>query len=125
MKKIKDIIGELASMMGHFAAALLQISHPQVAKALLAQSYVTKDPVKRGRRSLVYIYCMVFGTDKERDYILTVTQNAHNKVASMNPEVDDPELQLWIIATIYWSSVTSYENVYGSSMIKKSKQSIL
>ncbi|KFX95272.1 hypothetical protein O988_05874 [Pseudogymnoascus sp. VKM F-3808] len=113
-EKFKEIIGELASMMGHFAAALLQISHPQVANALIAQSSVTKDPVRRGRRSLVYIYCMVFGTEDERDYIVRMTQNAHDEVASMNPEVDDPELQLWIIATIYWSSVTSYENVYGS-----------
>lgn len=30
----KEIMGELASMMGHFAAALLQISHPQVAVVL-------------------------------------------------------------------------------------------
>ncbi|KFY03869.1 hypothetical protein V490_00071 [Pseudogymnoascus sp. VKM F-3557] len=113
-EKFKEIIGELASMMGHFAAALLQISHPKVANVLIAHSSVTKDPVKRGRRSLVYIFCMVFGTEEERDYILAMTQNAHDNVASKNPEVDDPELQLWIIATIYWSSVTSYENVYGS-----------
>ncbi|KFZ16544.1 hypothetical protein V502_05039 [Pseudogymnoascus sp. VKM F-4520 (FW-2644)] len=113
-EKFKEIIGESASMMGHFAAALLQISHPQVANALYAQSSVTKDPVKRARRSLVYIYCMVFGTEKERDYILTMTQNAHDQVEGMNPEINNPELQLWIIATIYWSSVTSYENVYGS-----------
>jgi uncharacterized protein (DUF2236 family) len=113
-EKFKEIIGELASMMGHFAAALLQISHPKVANALIAHSSVTKDPVKRGRRSLVYIYCMVFGTEEERDYILTMTQNAHDKVAKMNPEVDDPELQLWVVATIYWSSITSYENVYGN-----------
>lgn len=113
-EKFKEIIGEMASMMGHFAAALLQISHPKVADALIAHSSVTRDPVKRGRRSLVYIYCMVFGTEEERNYILTMTQNAHNNVAGTNPEVDDPELQRWVIATIYWSSVTSYENVYGS-----------
>ncbi|KFY77431.1 hypothetical protein V498_09335 [Pseudogymnoascus sp. VKM F-4517 (FW-2822)] len=100
-EKFKEIIGELASMMGHFAAALLQISYLEVANALIAYSSVTKDPVKRGRRSLVYIYCMVFGTKEERDYILTLTQNAHNNVADISPEVDDPELQRWVIATIY------------------------
>jgi uncharacterized protein (DUF2236 family) len=112
-EKFREIIGEMASMMGHFAAALLQISHPGVANAIIAHSSVTMDPVKRGRRSLIYIYCMVFGTQEEREYILTMTQMAHDRVAPRNSDVDNPELQLWIAATIYWSSVTSYENVYG------------
>ncbi|KAH8797857.1 hypothetical protein F5884DRAFT_687636 [Xylogone sp. PMI_703] len=107
----QEIIAETASMMGSFAAVIVQISHPRVAKAVTTHSDVRENAVKRGRRSLIYIYCMALGTQEEREFILSETREAHSEVGS--PDVDDPELQLFVALVIYKFMVTSYENVYG------------
>ncbi|KAH8798366.1 hypothetical protein F5884DRAFT_838944 [Xylogone sp. PMI_703] len=111
-KEFQDIMAELASMMGSFAAVILQMAHPQVAN-VVADSYFTEDPVARGRRSLIYIYCMAFGSSDECNHVRDKVQCAHNDVPGSDAAVDDPEMHLFVAATIYRFMVLSYENVYG------------
>ncbi|KAH6685942.1 hypothetical protein F5X68DRAFT_232917 [Plectosphaerella plurivora] len=102
-------------MSGGPAAVLLQIANPKVGLAVSEHSSFTKRPVQRARRTLFYLYVMAFGTPEERRYITDATHAAHAHVRDPGGayEADDPELQLWVSATIYWSLITSYEEVYG------------
>ena len=108
-----EFIAELASMMGGFAAVLLQVANPKIAAAIAAHSSFTNKPFQRGRRTLIYIYCTTLGTQDERHYITRMTYEAHARVKSRNFDVDNESLQLWVAATIYWTMINSYETVYG------------
>ncbi|KAH8882029.1 hypothetical protein GQ53DRAFT_734599 [Thozetella sp. PMI_491] len=110
---MRKIIAENCSMAGATAAVLLQIAQRGVGLGVSDHSGFTKQPVQRARRSFVYIYCMAFGTPEERRRITDATHRAHSRVKGPDYDANDPELQLWVAATMYWSLVASYEDVYG------------
>jgi uncharacterized protein (DUF2236 family) len=111
--EMKAIVGENISMEGGVAAVLLQIAHAPVGKAVAIHSDFQYRRIERARRSIVYIYCMTFGTTEEKRLITDATHKAHSRVKGLNYDANDIEAQLWVAATIYWSLVKSYENVFG------------
>jgi uncharacterized protein (DUF2236 family) len=113
---IKTILAENISMAGGPAAVLLQIANDKIGLAVSEHSSFTKRPVQRARRTLFYLYVMAFGTPEERRHITDATHAAHARVKDPGGayEADDPDLQLWVAATIYWSLIVSYEEVYGA-----------
>ncbi|ETS82877.1 hypothetical protein PFICI_04753 [Pestalotiopsis fici W106-1] len=110
---IQKIIAESCSMNGGTAAVLLQIASRGVGLGVAAHSSFTKRPVERARRSLVYIYAMAFGTQAERRIVTDATHRAHSRVKGANYDADDVDLQLWVAATMYWSLITGYEEIFG------------
>lgn len=110
---IRKIIGEACAMNGGAAAVLLQIAAKGVGLGVSAHSSFTKRPVERARRSIVYIYAMAFGTEEERRIVTDATHHAHSRVKGRGFDANDVDLQLWVAATMYWSLVTGYEEVYG------------
>lgn len=116
---LKRIVGDGISMSGGPAAVLLQIAHPKVGAGVAENSSFTTRPIARGRRSIIYIFCQVFGTKEERRYITDMTHRSHAKIVKAATADDsgynanDPELQLWVAATTYWSLIESYQACYG------------
>lgn len=113
---MRTILAENISMAGGSAAVLLQIANKKVGLAVSEHSSFTKRPAQRARRTLFYLYVMAFGTPEERRHITDATHAAHSRVSDPKGayEADDPELQLWVAATIYWSLILSYEEVFGT-----------
>jgi uncharacterized protein (DUF2236 family) len=95
------------------------IAHPQVAKGVSAHSYFTYRRIERARRSVVYIYCMTFGTPEGKRLISDATHRAHAQVKGKGYDANDVDAQLWVAATIYWSMVENYELVFGIWMRKE------
>lgn len=112
---MRTILSENITMAGGAAAVLLQIANKKVGLAVSDHSSFTKHPVRRARRTLFYLYVMAFGTLEERRKITDATHAAHSRIKDPDGayEADDPELQLWVAATIYWSLIVSYEEVFG------------
>lgn len=110
---MRKIVAEQCAMNPGKAAVMLQIAAKGVGKGVSDHSSFTKRPVERARRSLVYIYCMSFGTPEERKRITDMTHRAHLRVKGSDYDANDVELQLWVAATIYWSMVYGYEEIYG------------
>jgi uncharacterized protein (DUF2236 family) len=111
--EMKKIVGESISFELGAAAVLLQIAHPMVGKGVAAHSSFTYRRIERARRSIVYIYCMTFGTPEEKRIITDATHRAHSHVKGKDYNANDVDAQLWVAATIYWSIVLSYEMVFG------------
>ncbi|KAJ5279532.1 hypothetical protein N7478_004904 [Penicillium angulare] len=111
---MRKIVAEQCSMNPGKAAVLLQISAKGIGKGVSDHSSFTKRPIERARRSLVYIYGMSFGTESERQRITDATHRAHMRVKGTDYDADDIQLQLWVAATIYWSMVLGYEEIYGA-----------
>ncbi|KAJ5937917.1 hypothetical protein N7454_004259 [Penicillium verhagenii] len=110
---MRVIVTEQCAMNPAKAAVLLQIAAKGVGKGVSDHSSFTKRPIERARRSLVYIYGMSFGTTAERRRITDATHRAHMRVKGADYDADDVDLQLWVAATIYWSMVYGYEEIYG------------
>ena len=78
--EMRKIVAESASLAGGVAAVLLQIAHPAGVAGVAAHSSFTYRRIERARRSVVYIYCMTFGTSEEKRQITDATHRAHAQV---------------------------------------------
>ncbi|RAQ78452.1 hypothetical protein COH21_010396 [Aspergillus flavus] len=94
MLELQMVARESITFVGGPAAILLQIAHP-----------------------LMYIYCMIFGTTSEKAAMRAYVDKAHSRVVGQHNKqsynAKDPELQVWVAATIYATMVNMYELIYG------------
>ncbi|KXJ84850.1 hypothetical protein Micbo1qcDRAFT_129000 [Microdochium bolleyi] len=122
---MRAIVAEMCSFNTAKTSVMLQLASPGVARGVHAHSSFTLRPVERARRSLFYIYVMTFGTPAERRRVTDATYRAHMRVKQKGGEkekqgggrgaydADDEDLQLWVVATLYWGLVVWYEEVMG------------
>lgn len=82
-------------------AILLQMANPGVSAGVDENSNFAYRPGDRLRTTMTYMYCMAFGTPKERAAIIEMVHKAHVPVKGPGYTADDPHLQLWVAATLY------------------------
>jgi uncharacterized protein (DUF2236 family) len=108
------------------AALLLQVAHPLVAEGVAAHSRVSDDPFGRLRRTLRTTLDLVFGDGASAERAIRRLNGVHATVRGpvLDPEstaatgaVDyralDPELLLWVQATLIVTSVEAYGRWVG------------
>lgn len=111
---------EPALLLAGMRALLLQIAHPKIAQGVADHSRYREDPLGRGIRTFTAVYSIVFGRRDEAIEaamrVRLVHDSVHGQVmgprlAGMDSSYDanDPELLLWVAATLLDSSVVSYE----------------
>lgn len=116
---LKDMAPEGIMIAGGGRAILLQIAHPGVGYGVVQHSNFAKDPLKRLHGTLTYIYALTNGTPRQAAKVVEWVSKAHQPVRSAggddHPAYDarDPELQLWVAATLYDSAILVYENIFG------------
>ncbi len=87
--------------------------HPGVGAGVAEHSATLSDPLLRLRGTMDYIYVAVLGTDAERQMIAQKVNRAHVPVRSERYNALDPQLQLWVAATLYKGSIEIYELFNG------------
>ncbi|MGH3435096.1 MAG: oxygenase MpaB family protein [Sciscionella sp.] len=107
------IVREGALLAGGARAILLQIAHPSVGRGVADHSDFANRAVDRLRTTLSYIYCVTFGTQQERREISRLVSAIHRKVTGPGYAALDPELQLWVAATLYDTSAMLYRQWVG------------
>ncbi|KAL1960768.1 hypothetical protein VTO42DRAFT_6598 [Malbranchea cinnamomea] len=116
-RELKKVAREGVVLAGGPAAILLQIAHPKVGQGVADHSTFTKRLISRAQYTQIYIYAMIFGTEKEKAAVKAWVDQAHSRVVGETNNIAynamDPELQLWVAATIYASMIGMYELVYG------------
>lgn len=110
---MKRIVSEAISLEGGVAAVLLQIANVGVGRGVARHSDFQYRRIERARRTVIYIYCMTFGTLEEKRRITDATHRAHASIKGADYDANDVDAQLWVAATIYWTMVKSYEMVFG------------
>lgn len=120
---LADISAEAILLAGGGRAILLQIANPAVGHGVAAHSDFKRRPVDRVRSTMTYIYTVVYGTDEQLRTVQRRVNRAHGPVhSSREPGLDavvegfnafDPQLQLWVAATLYDTTVTVYERIFG------------
>jgi len=113
------IVREKAILAGGPAALLLQVAHPLVAAGVAAHSDFESDPLGRLRRTLDSLLTVVFGDRAQAETAVAVVAAVHRPVRGTVPSgdgsaprpyrADDPELALWVWATLVLAALGTFE----------------
>lgn len=107
--------------LGGGAAVLLQVAHPLVAAGVVDHSGYGDDLWRRLVRTLRALYLITFGSRAEADRAGAAVQAVHRHVrgrtrsrlgvfpAGTPYSADDPELMLWVHATLVYASLSAYQ----------------
>ncbi len=117
---LADIGAEGILLAGAGRAILLQIANPGVGRGVVEHSTFTQHPLDRFRATTTFLYAATYGTDEQLAAVRRMVNRAHVPVhggpdglpASYN--AFDAQLQLWVMATLYDSTVTVHQRIYGS-----------
>lgn len=114
-----DLGAEGILLAGAGRALLLQIANPAVARGVAQHSNFTDRPLHRLMGTLTYVYAVVYGNEEQVKAARRRVNRAHARVRSgpgtggAGYSAYDPELQLWVAATLYDTAATILTRVYG------------
>jgi uncharacterized protein (DUF2236 family) len=96
-------------LLGGGRALLMQIAHPKVAAGVDEYSDFRAHPIRRLRRTIRMTMAIVFG-DRETALGAARTVNqVHAKVSGSDYRALDPDLLLWVHATLADTALVTYE----------------
>jgi uncharacterized protein (DUF2236 family) len=106
--------GEAVLLLGGGRALILQVAHPKVAAGVAAFSDYRKDPWRRLYRTLDTTLTIAFGEPAASRAASERLRRVHQRVAGADDRGEpyralDPELLLWVHATLIDTSLTIYE----------------
>jgi uncharacterized protein (DUF2236 family) len=106
--------GEAVLLLGGGRALLLQVAHPKVAAGVSQFSNYRREPWTRLYRTLELTLTIVFGTPAASRGASEQLRRAHERVSGTDDRGEpyhalDPELLLWVHATLIDTSLTIYE----------------
>lgn len=117
---------EWALMLGGGRALLLQATHPLAVAGVAEHSDYDSNPWGRLRRTMGVVWTCVYGTREEADAALAHVKAMHRRVRGtvaepMGPfpagtpySAEDPELLMWIHATLIDTALLMYRTYVGS-----------
>jgi uncharacterized protein (DUF2236 family) len=115
----------LVPLLGGGPAVLLQVAHPLVAAGVVYHSDYHEDLWRRLLRTLQALYLIVYGSKQEAERAGDAVKAVHAHVRGTTKEglgpfpagtrydASDPELMLWVHATLVASSLAAYRRFVG------------
>jgi uncharacterized protein (DUF2236 family) len=97
---VRQVDAEAVLLLGGGRALLMQLAHPSVAAGVVEHSDFRADPFGRLRRTLDATYSVVFGTEAEARRVGRSLARVHARVSGPGYSASDPELLLWVHATL-------------------------
>lgn len=111
---LADFVGEAALLLGAGSAVMYQLARREVGLGVVEHSTTLERPLDRLRTTLTYVYAVVLGTDEERREVAGLVDRRHRPVRSPGRySAFDPDLQLWVAATLARTGETLHEKVFG------------
>lgn len=110
---LPDLLREFGLMLGSGSAVMYQLAVWGVGKGVAEHSTTMQRPVDRLRTTLSYVYVMGLGTDEERAAVARMVNKAHVPIRGDGYSAFDPELQLWVAATLAEVAREMYERIFG------------
>jgi uncharacterized protein (DUF2236 family) len=107
-------------VLGGVRALLLQIAHPAVAEGVARYSNFKADPFGRGYRTFAAMAQIYFGDKAQADRVAQRLWRIHEGIRGAYPHsntgakpfgANDPELLLWVLATLTDTTLQVYERI--------------
>ncbi len=96
-------------LLGGGRALLMQLAHPKVAAGVDEHSDFRSRPIRRLRRTIRMTMAIVFGDRKTALSAARGVNRVHAKVQGDGYRALDPELLLWVYATLADTALLTYE----------------
>jgi uncharacterized protein (DUF2236 family) len=96
-------------LLGGGRALLMQLAHPMVALGVDQHSDFRVNPVRRLRRTIRMTMAIVFGDRATALAAARAVNHAHGRVRGAGYRALDPDLLLWVHATLVDSALVTYE----------------
>jgi uncharacterized protein (DUF2236 family) len=114
-RSVLRLVGtEPALLLGAGRALLLQVAHPGVAQGVADHSDFRDRPLPRLLGTLDFLTIVMLGTDEEADRIGTIIRRVHDRITGPGYSGNDPELQVWVNATLIDAALFVYEEILRS-----------
>jgi uncharacterized protein (DUF2236 family) len=111
---LTDLVSEAVMLAGAGSAVMYQLARKEVGLGVVEHSTTLDRPLDRLRTTLTYVYVMALGTEEERRSVASMVNRRHAPVRSAGRySAFDPELQLWVAATLARTGETIRERVFG------------
>jgi uncharacterized protein (DUF2236 family) len=114
----RRVNAETALLLGGGRALLLQLAHPMVAAGVADHSDFRRDAFGRLTNTLDLTLTVAFGDEAQRRAALARVADTHRRVTGMRGDRPyralDPELLMWVHATLVDSALVTYERFVGS-----------
>ncbi|GAA3241243.1 oxygenase MpaB family protein [Actinocorallia longicatena] len=94
-------------------ASILQTSHPGVGQGVHDHSYTFRDPVKRLRHTMEWLYAVQFGTREEAELVSAYANRMHASVNGPGYDALDHDLQIWVGATLFDVALRFHQALFG------------
>lgn len=110
--------GEAVLLLGGGRALLLQVAHPGVAAGVAEFSNYREDPWRRLYRTLDTTLTIAFGDEETSKAASTRLRRVHKRIAGTDDRGEpyralDPQLLLWVHATLIDTSLAMYTRYIG------------
>ena len=96
-------------MLGGGRALLMQLAHPKVAAGVDEHSDFRTQPIRRLRRTIRVTMAIIFGDRETALGAARSVNQVHAKVRGRDYRALDPDLLLWVHATLTDSALVTYE----------------
>jgi uncharacterized protein (DUF2236 family) len=96
-------------LLGGGRALLMQLAHPKVAAGVDDHSDFRAHPIRRLRRTVLMTMAIVFGERETALAAARAVNHAHAGVRGDDYRALDPELLLWVHATLVDSALVTYQ----------------
>ena len=106
---IRRVHGEGILLLGGGRALLMQIAHPAVARGVQEHSSFRKDRRKRLLRTLRPMFAIAFGSKQQALDAAAMVNHLHEDVVGPGYRATDPDLLLWVLATLIDSALFVHE----------------
>lgn len=110
---LQDVALEPGMLLGAGTAVMYQLAFYGVGKGVAEHSDTLQRPLDRLRTTLTYLYVLGLGTDEERRAIIKMVNKAHAHIQGDGYDAFDPELQLWVAATLAEIGKMMYDRIFG------------
>lgn len=95
-------------LLGGGRALLMQLAHPSVAAGVDAHSDFRTNPVRRLRRTVRMTMAIIFGDRETALAAARAVNRVHGRVRGEGYRALDPDLLLWVHATLVDSALATY-----------------
>jgi len=110
---LADFVGEQMLMLGAGSTVMYQLAMKGVGLGVAEHSTTLKRPFDRLRTTLTYVFVMSLGTEEEKQAVARMVNKMHAGVKSPGRySAYDPELQLWVAATLARNGEWLFEKVF-------------